>query len=424
MIRPSPDAWAVYRGDTALNRIYKGSEEWWRDHSFLDFLAEDLDARVSFARASTKSYYNSAGVLQQAASGAWPLEYDPVTLAPRGRSIWEQRTNLFTYSNDFTGPGLHSTEELTITPGYGVAPNGAVASTLLVPTTTSGIHRQRREASGTGAHSFSIFARAAGYRYLTLVVSSNPAQNACFDLVAGAVASAPTSSTDVSVTPSARIQNVGNGWYRCTYIQAPGAILGMHIHNTPSASNSYTYAGDGISGIEVFGVQWEASATSGPYIPTTTAQVTRAADAVTVPLSLVRYNAAQQTFRARLLVRTPDPARQRFVASLGSNGRLAYFPSNNQFPRIYDGTTVIAGSAMPLDVATSVVSSFGPAGLKVASAGGGVNTGAYDGGFEPGATTLTLGAGAGSTYLNDAWLQSISMYPRQLSDAAHQALAA
>jgi hypothetical protein len=50
-------------------------------------------ARITFARASTATYYNSSGLIASAASGAPRFDYDPVTLAPRGLLLEEQRTN-------------------------------------------------------------------------------------------------------------------------------------------------------------------------------------------------------------------------------------------------------------------------------------------------------------------------------------------
>jgi hypothetical protein len=60
----------------------------------LDFLTPgSLDPRITLTRASTGSYFDSAGVMQTAAINAGRWDYDPTTLALRGMLLEGQRTN-------------------------------------------------------------------------------------------------------------------------------------------------------------------------------------------------------------------------------------------------------------------------------------------------------------------------------------------
>lgn len=53
-----------------------------------------LDPRITFTRASTGTFINSAGLVESAASGAARFTHDPVTLASLGLLIEESRTNI------------------------------------------------------------------------------------------------------------------------------------------------------------------------------------------------------------------------------------------------------------------------------------------------------------------------------------------
>ncbi len=56
-------------------------------YALLDFMTPTLDARITFTRASPKTYIGSDGARYTAGINESPLEYDPVTLQPIGRSL-------------------------------------------------------------------------------------------------------------------------------------------------------------------------------------------------------------------------------------------------------------------------------------------------------------------------------------------------
>jgi hypothetical protein len=106
-------------------------------------LTKALDPRITFTRTTTATYFDANGILQTAASGVARFDHNPTTGESLGLLIEEQRTNLALYSNNFTdaswvktnitaaldqvGPdnGINSASSLTATAG-----NGTVLQTV------------------------------------------------------------------------------------------------------------------------------------------------------------------------------------------------------------------------------------------------------------------------------------------------------
>jgi len=101
----------------------------------LNFAAtKSLDPRITFTRASEATYLNDKGLLSYAAVDEPVFDHDPVTGECKGLGIWEARTNLLKYSEDFsnavwqkTATGLASLPQVSL--NYGTAPDGTLTAT-------------------------------------------------------------------------------------------------------------------------------------------------------------------------------------------------------------------------------------------------------------------------------------------------------
>jgi hypothetical protein len=203
------------------------------------------------------------------------LGYDSVAMAPKGLLTEEQRTNLFTYSEQFDNAAWTKTRT-TITADAAVSPDGTMGGDKLVEDTSDGAHIIRfangSYTSGT-TYTISFYAKAAEQttcriQFRTAAFAGNAGVS--FDLV-NLTATSETSFATGTITA------VGNGWCRVTATATAtttySGVEGFYFYIRTTG-----YTGDGTSGLYIWGAQMEAGAFATSYIPTVASQVTRAAD--------------------------------------------------------------------------------------------------------------------------------------------------
>jgi hypothetical protein len=145
-------------------------------------------------------------------------------------------------------------------------PFGGNSADLIVANTTPAVqHRvDQVTVSASGSYTFSVFVKAAGYNFCRLRIGNTGGD---FNLNTGAI-----TVTDAGIVTS--VQPFGNGWYRCIISKAASIANETVRINMQPASNTGDFAGDGISGIYIYGAQYEPTANVNNYIPTTTSAVT------------------------------------------------------------------------------------------------------------------------------------------------------
>jgi hypothetical protein len=215
--------------------------------------------------------------LKTAAVNEWPREFDPVTGECLGRSIWESRTNLLLRSEDLstTWTNQESTESVNVD----IAPDGTLTADKLVPSVVSDSHWINQSVTVTAAaHTFTFFAKADGYSVVQALNGNSGSDFVNFDLSTGLVGSA--------VGYTGTMTNIGNGWYRCAATVTTSASTAgwarIGIVPASTSTRGAAFAGDGSSGVLIWGAQLEAGAFATPYIPTVAAQVTRVADSAEI----------------------------------------------------------------------------------------------------------------------------------------------
>lgn len=253
-------------------------------------LVDSLTAIINEASTTTNSVYIWRA---QAQTGDFATNYidtttaavteGPVTNLPRldyfgstcPQLLMEPtRTNLHTYSQMFDNSAWTKTN-MSVSGNTTISLDGYQNADSLTPNTTNGQHYINKTiasvTSGT-PYAISVFAKAKGYNYLFIYQATTA--NAYFNLSNGTIASVGAGAT-------AKIENYGNGWYRCSIVVTPSiASLVCEFHALANTSN-VVYSGDGTSGIYLWGAQLEAGPYATSYIPTTAATVTRNGDVCT-----------------------------------------------------------------------------------------------------------------------------------------------
>jgi hypothetical protein len=296
----------------------------------LDFMAGSMPAGITFTRASAGWYFNSGGVLTSAATNAPRLDYDPVTLAPRGLLIEESRVNLLLQSEDFSSAS-YGKGETTVTANVINGPTGTlVADRLIESTTASAFHYVNQavtKAASAAAYTFSVFLKDAG-RQVIVTVEADGSNGASMrvNLATGAITGA-AAAYGTFAAASGSLTAVGGGWYRAAITATTGTETTLRGSVALHTGSTNVYTGDGVSGAYLFGVQLEAGAFATSYIPTAASTVTRAADVASLPVPAVPT-------RTNLLLRSAEFDNAAWVA--GGNGDAVVTANSGTAP---DGTT-------------------------------------------------------------------------------------
>ena len=288
----------------------------------LEFRAASANGTGSYTGDGNSGVYIYGAMLSNSASldpyvptpGAAPtstayygprFDYDPVTLAPRGLLVEEQRTNLLLRSEELDNVAW-SKSRASVTANATTSPNGTSNADKVIEDTATGSHRvfqQATKAASSLTRTFSVYLKASERALARIQVSDNTElvnANALVDLSTGTIGTASITGGSTISAASATIINAGNGWYRCSItatfdatITNPGAFVALR-----DASGATSYTGDGTSGMFAWGAMWEDGPFTTSYIPTVASQVTRTVDNAVMTGSnlLPWYNPGEGTF--------------------------------------------------------------------------------------------------------------------------------
>ena len=382
---------------------------------------EQRSAVSAYTVTTTQAITNYIPVLQTAASGVARFDNNPTTGESLGLLIEESRTNLTTYSSDFSNAVWTKTNS-TITSDTIVGPDGTLIADKLVPSTASSGNHSTSFTSSTltaASYTYSVFAKAGGYNFL--VLKSDLSGYVEFNLSTGAITLSGANYTGTATS-------VGNGWYRCSITFTATAAAYTFTNYSYAATGAATYTGDGFSGAFIWGAQLEAGAFATSYIPTVASQVTRAADAASMTGTNFSswYNSGEGTFYAEANIITPiSAAVTAFTVSNGttSNRNFLLLQNSSLGPYLYGG---VNGTAYNYDIGTTATGlnklsfAYSTSGSSASINSATVVTNSVP--TSPVVDRLNIGSSlVPDTFLNNC-IKKLAYYPIKITNANLQAL--
>lgn len=389
---------------------------------------------VDFSRASSATYLGSDGLIQTASNNIPRVEYD-ASGNVKGLLIEEARTNLVTYSEDFS-QSYWSKANSGITSDAAIAPDGTLTGTKLYATAINNYHNLNRFAAypiGSSEFTFSVFLKAGESTKARLgIVPVNPNDfsndaSANIDLSAGAIQSATRAT--------ASITDVGNGWYYCTV--ASTQVTASSSTDVQAAvilvddSYNQNFTGNGESGIYVWGAQLEEGSFATSYIPTSGATAARSADIASIDVDQFGYSKREGSvlveFSAYSWETRADSSNYSRVWEFNGNGAGGDGVFRDAFSgdiiryrfNENDGSTAAIGPAN-LDQVTGthkVCVALGQDDAAISMDGGTVATGSGTAAMD-----IYSGIQIGGTGVNamGGHIRNIKYYPRRLTNAQLQ----
>jgi hypothetical protein len=361
------------------------------------------------------------------------FDYDPVTRAPRGILIEEQRTNLATYSNDFADASWTAFGTKNLVANSTVSPDGAVnASTL---TDNSAVAFQGTGKTVTVANDNATYTASIYVRKTTGGTSATFGVN--LQLTGGTLVTAqPRLNTDTGalINGTGTVQNAGAYWRLTTTVTnntTGNTTLALAVYPATAAYNSGTDSAAATGSAIIYGAQLEAGSFPTSYIPTVASQVTRSADICTIsaPMFAPWYRQSEGTF-------VVDVGRFSSVNTTGFATFVAATDnpiSNDWIYIIGDGNVTVgnytnSGVAQANLSAASPITSGGKAAFAYAlndfasSVSGGAVLTDTSGTLSTDITILRVGSFAANPNFLNGHIRRITYYPFRASNNQLQAL--
>ncbi len=241
-------------------------------------------------RATNATRVNASGLIESVASGIPRLDYfaSGGTVGCPALLVEPAATNTLSGSVSLD-TGWTITADTIVTSGI-ISPSGSTNATLFQATNTASRVRQTATLASGSTYTFSCFGKfgALSSGFSLNVFDENAASygsGVCqaFNLNEGTLGASGTTGAGFTLQ-SVGMENYGSGWYRCRMTVLMGYTpttprVGFRVGTQISNGRPLSVASGTVN---AWGAQLETGSVATSYIPTTTATVTRNADAIRV----------------------------------------------------------------------------------------------------------------------------------------------
>ena len=250
--------------------------------------AGNTNGDFDFSRNSTATRVNESGLIETVAANVPRIDF----LSGVGTYLNEPTaTNTATYSNDFTqgdifgGSGNPNANNSVITANSITAPDGTNNGWKLTDnndgaTGSAQLAYFSTNVTSGDSNTFSVFLKKGSTDFAYLQTGGYDANGSSyFNLNTGTISSAHANHSDV------KMEDYGNGWYRCTVANRTTTdLIGSFLVGIATTSGTVNITRDGSNFLYMFGVQAVADSDTDidsflvSYIPTSGATVSKLKD--------------------------------------------------------------------------------------------------------------------------------------------------
>ena len=283
---------------------------------------EQHSSVTAYNVTTTAAITNYIPVLLTAPTNQARFDHDPVARTSLGLLIEQQSTNLLTWSSDYTNAAWAKSGSPSITATATIAPDGTQTAQLYVKPVSAGAGtwayvNQNATISNSASYTLTLYVKSAGLSTVRVQTSGAEVEYTF---------SSNTFTFNTGGTNTAT--SVGNGWVRLSITYTSNSTTGANIIGNRSD------AGNGYSGIYIWGAQMEALAFPTSYIPTVASQVTRSAD--NASMTGTNLTSWYQQGSAGTFYLAGDYVQQ--TGNVGAQMAITDGTTNNRFQSIIVGT--------------------------------------------------------------------------------------